>query len=303
LEYVIIIVSILSSENIFETENKTIEEDSKPKVRDLNNLLDVNMYNPLSDHITYMNLILNLLRMNYKTDRILIEYCRKYYLNVKKIRELVDLVQQLCRIANIVFKENITFVNMIYPNSEQQNLLFQILLSGHIDNIARKKIIYDKVGNEKDVQTVRKMIYECNNSNEQCYIHNLSVIAKAKPDLLIYKEIIKENKSFLIMNTIIKPEWLFELGGKLVSYSNDNHNAINEPFYNRKEDKLNCYIDLKYGYKEWLIPKVRIEMKKNREYYFWLARLLLQGDIIDGFKVFFVYFSNIAIVSMTRLRR
>jgi hypothetical protein len=107
-----------------------------------------------------------------------------------------------------------------------------------IDNVARKKVIHDVIGNEKDKNKneVRNkiIIYECNENNEECQIHPKSIVAKTKPDLLIYKEILKENKTFLVMNTIIKPEYLCKIGGDLVTYNLNTINNLNESFYNIK---------------------------------------------------------------------
>jgi ATP-dependent RNA helicase DHX37/DHR1 len=293
LEYGIILACLLSVENIFSNEQENNENNEKTQnninTNDLRNILDTRMLNPLSDHITYMNVILTILISNDKSDRNLKQYCYKYKLNMKRIKELLDLIDQIVKIALLTFKlQKLDFTKMTYPTVSQQNLIYQILLSCFIDNVARKKVIYDVIGNEKDKNEVRnkKIIYECNENNEECQIHPMSIVAKTKPDLLIYKEILRENKTFLVMNTIIKPEWLYNIGGDLVTYNLDTINNLNEPFYNKKDNEICCFVNLKYGFKSWEIQNVRVDMKKDDDNYFrWFVRLLLEGKVIDDFKV------------------
>jgi HrpA-like RNA helicase len=286
IEYAIILVSLLSVENLFTNEK---EEGDGNKLTDLRNILETRMLNPTSDHLTYMNVVLTLLMANDRSEKYIKAFCSKYHLNMKRIKELLDLMDQIVKIALITFKLNkITFHEITYPITDQQALLYQILLSCFIDNVARRRVVYDIVGNDKDKNEVRnkKTIYECNENNEECQIHPLSIIAKVKPDLLIYKEVIRENKTFLVMTTAIKPEWLYNIGGDLITSSLDITNTLNEPFYNKTVDEICCFVNLKYGFKLWDIPNVRVDMKKDDDNNIrWFARLLLEGKIIEDFKV------------------
>jgi HrpA-like RNA helicase len=285
IEYAIILVALSSVESIFSTEQ---QDEDNTKINDLRNILDTKMLNPTSDHLTYMNVILTLLNVNDRSERYLKGFCSKYRLNIKKVKELLDLLDQIIKIALITFKlTKIIFNEVTYPSTTQQALLNQIILSCYIDNVARRRVIYDIVGNNKDKTEVRnkKIIYECNENNEECQIHPLSIISKTKPDLLIYKEIIQENKTFLLMNTIIKPEWLYNIGGDLVTSKLDIANVLNEPFYNKTKDEICCFVNLTYGFKSWEISNVRVDMKKDDNYFRWFARLLLEGNFIDDFKV------------------
>jgi ATP-dependent RNA helicase DHX37/DHR1 len=284
INYAIVLAALMSVENILSTE----QEGEEFKLTDIRNIIDTRMLNPLSDNLTYMNVILAILMTNDRSDRYLKGFCSKYHLNSKRVKELLDLIDQIVKISLITFKlSKIEYNNIPYPNNDQQNLLYQILLSCFIDNIARKKVIYDIVGNVKtETARSKRTIYECNENNEECQIHPLSIISRSKPDYLIYKEIVHENKTFLLMNTIIKPEWLYNIGGELISYNLNTQSAINEPFYNKKEDEISCFVDLKYGFKSWDIPNVRVDMKKDDDNYFrWFARLLLEGKIVEDFKV------------------
>lgn len=301
IRYSIILAAVMNVENIFnknEDEDKDKEKDKdntnveKAKSNDLRNVLDIRMVNPNSDHLTYLNVIISLLKSN-DSERNLRMFCQKYHLNIKRVKEMLDLLEQITKIAKLTFKiSNIDYKILTNPNTDEQNLLIQILLSGFIDNIARRKVIQDRVGNDKDIASnlsAKRLIYECNENNHECQIHPNSIIAKSKPDFVIYKEIVKENKTFLICNTIIKPEWVYNIGGELVSYSIAGLSNINEPFYNKKEDEITCFVNIKYGYKSWEIQNVRVSMKKEDENYIrWFARFLLEGKILEEFKVYII---------------
>lgn len=303
----IVLVAIMNIENLFVFENQKkseIEEvaenetntsselNSKKKYQlntnDLRNLIDTKLLNPFSDAISYLNLILTLLKLDYEKYHVLNSFCIKYHLNVKKVKEMLDIIEQLVKIAKILFNDSslnvINYKNIVsQPSSHEQNLLIQILLSGFIDNIARRRVIYDKIGNQKDNSSnasARKVIYECNENNEECQIHPNSLLSKTNPDFIIYKEIIRENKTFLLCNTVIKSEWLYNLGGEIISSNLIKDSALNEPLYDLKDDCIYCYVDLKYGYKSWDIPKVKVTMSHDHEgFYRYLARFILEGKV------------------------
>jgi ATP-dependent RNA helicase DHX37/DHR1 len=303
--HAIVLVAIMNVENLFIFDNQKkseIEEvaenetssgaNSKKKnqnnLNDLRNLIDTKLLNPFSDAVTYLNLILSLLKLDYEKYHILNSFCNKYHLNLKKVKEMLDIIEQIVKIAKILFNDAslsmINYKNKIdQPSSHDQNLLMQILLSGFIDNLARRRVIYDKVGNQKDNTSnasARKVIYECNENNEECQIHPNSLLSKTNPDFIIYKEIIRENKTFLLCNTVIKTEWLYNLGGEIISSNLVKDSALNEPFYDMKDDSIYCYVDLKYGYKSWDIPKVKVTMSNDHEgFYRYLARFILEGKI------------------------
>ena len=177
---------------------------------------------------------------------------------------------------------------MSIPNSKQQKLLSQVILCGFIENVAKKREIYDNVGNEKEQVIKKRMIYESNENHEECQISKQSIVDSS--ELICYKEIIKDKRANLVCNTVIQPEWLFNLGGELVSY--DYEKFVKEPFY--FEDKIYCLLDIKFGYKNWNIPGVRVEIKKSEDYYYrWFARFLLEGKIFPKFKVYFYFILGI----------
>ena len=74
----------------------------------------------------------------------------KTYKNAKaKITELKNLSNQLISLCKYNFKKNIKKISEItLPSNSQEILLLQIILSSFIDNIYRKRVLFDSVGNE-----------------------------------------------------------------------------------------------------------------------------------------------------------
>ena len=268
IEYIIIIVCIMSVENVFDFNSMNIKN-YKEFVDEIKKL---NIYNSYSDCIVYLNIIILLLK---KTNTII-------KINKRKFDEIKNLLKQLKSLCQNIFKIQLkNFEDLQITNNIQNNIICQILLCSFIDNLCRKKIVYDNAGNEINEQILKKkLFYECNENNNECKLGYFSILNEIKPDFLIYYEIISDNnKSSLINNTIIKPEWLYNIGGTLIKV-NLNTN-FKEPFYSSKEDKIFCFVDIIYGYKNWNINNVAVEMNKNDNNYFrYLIKFILNGDLL-----------------------
>ena len=281
IEYAILIVAILSIENLIDFTSLNL---SKKEYKEI--LKELNAYNNLSDILTYLSLVILTLKGKNK----------KISINSKKITELKNLSNQLISLCKYNFKKNIKKISEIsLPTNDQEILLLQILLSSFIDNIARKRVLFDSVGNEikintaksnkKEEQIIKKKIeYECNENNKECKIYNYSTISETLPEYLIYTEIISENNNnFLHLNSCFNTDWLYNLGGNLVKTSLSLN--VKEPYYNKKTDSIYCLIDIIYGYKRWEINNVVVEMNSDEpKFYYYFARFLLEGEIIDELK-------------------
>ena len=273
-EYLIIIVSFLSVENPFDFSNMKLSYKEY-----IDEMKDIHIYHANSDFICYLNYFILLFKD---------KEC-KIKINDRKYEEIKNLIGQLYTICQNIFKSKLTKINQLsFPNKEQQNLIMQILLTGFIDNIARKKILYDEVGNtitEKNTQILKKKtIYECNENNIECKLHYFSVLNENFPELIIYKEIISENgKSYLQLLSTVNKEWLYNIGGSLIKSSLSF--SFKEPYYNKFTDSIYCFVNITYGYKNWDIPNVAVEMNKNDINYFrYFSRLLLEGEILSEMK-------------------
>ena len=281
LEYAILIVAILSIENLIDFTSLNI---SKKEFNEI--LKEINAYNNLSDILTYVSLAI--LTLNGKNKKISI--------NSKKITELKNLSNQLISLCKYNFKKNVKKLSDIsLPSNDQEILLLQIILSSFIDNIARKRVLFDSVGNEiknnsnntnkKEDQIIRKkIVYECNENNKECKIYNYSTLSDIITEFLLYTEIISENNNnFLHLCSSFKTDWLYNLGGNLVKTSLSLNTK--EPYYNKKIDSIFCFVDIIYGYKRWEINNVGVEMSSDEpKFYYYFARFLLEGEIIDELK-------------------
>ena len=281
LEYAILIVAILSIENFIDFTSLNI---SKKEYKEM--LKELNCYNNLSDILTYLSIVILTLKGKNK----------KININSKKITELKNLSNQLISLCKYNFKKNIKKLNEIsLPSNNQEILLLQILLSSFIDNIARKRVLFDSVGNEikynlnnknkKEEQIIKKkIVYECNENNKECKIYNYSTLNETMPEFLIYTEIIGENdNNFLHLCSSFKTDWLYNLGGNLVKTSLSLN--IKEPYYNKKLDAIYCLVDIIYGYKRWEISNIGVEMSSDEpKFYYYFARFLLEGEIIEELK-------------------
>ncbi len=273
LEYAIILVAMFSIENLIDfTSLNFSNKEFKDKLKQLK------VYNNLSDALTYLSLII--LTLKNKNDLIKI--------NSKKLYELKNLSNQLTSLCKLNFKKNIKNLSEIHlPSNNEQVLLLQILLSCFIDNLARKKILYDSVGNElshKEQIIKKKIIYECNENNKECKIFTFSTLTELSPEFLIYTEIIDDNKnSYLHICSCIKTDWLYNLGGNLIK--SKINIGLKEPFYNKTRDTICCFVDIVYGYKRWEILNIAVDMDSDEQkYYNYFARFLLEGEIIDELK-------------------
>ena len=282
IEYAILIVVILSIENLIDFTSLNL---SKKEYKDI--LKQLNIYNNLSDILTYMSLVILTLKGKNKQINI----------NSKKITEIKNLSNQLVSLCKLNFKKNIKNLNELHlPSNNEEILLLQILLSCFIDNVARKKILYDSVGNEisqsikskvnktNDQIVKKKIIYECNENNKECKLYKYSTLIDISPEFLVYTEIISENNNnFLHLCSSIKTDWLYNLGGNLVKTSLSLN--LKEPYYNKNTDSLCGFVDIIYGYKRWEIKNIAVEMSRDEpKFYYYFARFLLEGEILEELK-------------------
>ena len=279
LEYAILIVAILSVENMIDFTSLNL---SKKEFKEI--LKELNVHNNLSDILTYLSLIILTLKGKNK----------KININSKKMTEIKNLSNQLVSLCKFNFRKKINNLNELsLPSSNQEALLLQILLACFIDNVARKKILYDSVGNEisqsnknkyNDQIIKKKVIYECNENNKECKIYSYSTLLELSPEFLIYTEIISENNNnSLHLCSCIKTDWLYNIGGNLVKTSLSIN--LKEPYYNKSKDSICCFVDIIYGYKRWEIKNIAVEMSYDEpKFYYYFAKLFLEGEIIEELK-------------------
>ena len=208
---IMIIVSLLQSDNIFYTPSTLKEKIDKIREK---------FINPISDHLTLLNVYIQWKETENKG-----AFCKENYLNDKALRKTKDIYDQLKKyLAKIkiddykenkeemIKKEAISKVekminviekgNNYLDNEERENrreeLICKCLLTGFFDNIAR-------YSNENFYTTVKGGMI--------CKVHPTSILIKKnrmskEREFLLYNEMIVTSKRYLKCCTLLKEDWV-----------------------------------------------------------------------------------------------
>ena len=208
---IMIIVSLLQSDNIFYTPSTLKEKIDKIREK---------FINPISDHLTLLNVYIQ-----WKESENKGAFCKENYLNDKALRKTKDIYDQLKKYLTkikiddykenkeeMVKKEAISkvekMINVIekginyLDNEERENrreeLICKCLLTGFFDNIAR-------YSNENFYSTVK--------GGMMCKVHPTSILIKKnrmskEREFLLYNEMIVTSKRYLKCCTLLKEDWV-----------------------------------------------------------------------------------------------
>ena len=208
---IMIIVSLLQSDNIFYTPSTLKEKIDKIREK---------FINPISDHLTLMNEYIQ-----WKESENKGAFCKENYLNDKALRKTKDIYDQLKKYLTKIkiddYKENKEemikkeaiskvekMINVIekginyLDNEERENrreeLICKCLLTGFFDNIAR-------YSNENFYSTVK--------GGMMCKVHPTSILIKKnrmskEREFLLYNEMIVTSKRYLKCCTLLKEDWV-----------------------------------------------------------------------------------------------
>ena len=208
---IMIIVSLLQSDNIFYTPSTLKEKIDKIREK---------FINPISDHLTLLNVYIQ-----WKESENKGAFCKENYLNDKALRKTKDIYDQLKKYLTKIkiddYKENKEemikkeaiskvekMINVIekginyLDNEERENrreeLICKCLLTGFFDNIAR-------YSNENFYTTVKGGMI--------CKVHPTSILIKKnrmskEREFLLYNEMIVTSKRYLKCCTLLKEDWV-----------------------------------------------------------------------------------------------
>ena len=208
---IMIIVSLLQSDNIFYTPSTLKEKIDKIREK---------FINPISDHLTLLNVYIQ-----WKESENKGAFCKENYLNDKALRKTKDIYDQLKKYLTKIkiddYKENKEemikkeaiskvekMINVIekginyLDNEERENrreeLICKCLLTGFFDNIAR-------YSNENFYSTVK--------GGMMCKVHPTSILIKKnrmskEREFLLYNEMIVTSKRYLKCCTLLKGDWV-----------------------------------------------------------------------------------------------
>jgi hypothetical protein len=112
--------------------------------------------------------------------------------------------------------------------------------------------------------------------------------------------------------TVIAPEWLHLIGQNtpLVQYSKPLN--VPPPKYDPVTDQVKCYVNVYYGhtnlYPRWELPTCLIDFperneEEKKEKYRWVAKFLLDGQLIPFFQPFFCSINKLKEPSSTILKK
>ena len=208
---IMIIVSLLQSDNIFYTPSTLKEKIDKIREK---------FINPISDHLTLLNVYIQ-----WKESENKGAFCKENYLNDKALRKTKDIYDQLKKYLTKIkiddYKENKEemikkeaiskvekMINVIekginyLDNEERENrreeLICKCLLTGFFDNIAR-------YSNENFYSTVK--------GGMMCKVHPTSILIKKnrmskEREFLLYNEMIVTSKRYLKCCTLLNEDWV-----------------------------------------------------------------------------------------------
>ena len=208
---IMIIVSLLQSDNIFYTPSTLKEKIDKIREK---------FINPISDHLTLLNVYIQ-----WKESENKGAFCKENYLNDKALRKTKDIYDQLKKYLTKIkiddYKENKEemikkeaiskvekMINVIekginyLDNEERENrreeLICKCLLTGFFDNIAR-------YSNENFYSTVK--------GGMMSKVHPTSILIKKnrmskEREFLLYNEMIVTSKRYLKCCTLLKEDWV-----------------------------------------------------------------------------------------------
>ncbi|XP_014248121.1 probable ATP-dependent RNA helicase kurz [Cimex lectularius] len=204
------------------------------------------------------------------------EFCAQNNVRQKAIIEVRKIRLQLTNEINLLNPDLNLSVNpkMEPPNETQARLLRQIVLSGFVDQVARK---CDEEIIGKSVK--KKPLYNTPDLEEPAQIHSSCALYKEYPEWIIYQEIYETNKIYLRGVTAIEPEWLPIFAPSLCNLAEPLETPA--PFYDKNTGTVRCRTTGTFGRSGWELPIVEMEHPEGLAKYKWFAVFLLDGSIFQ----------------------
>ena len=225
------------------------------------------------------------------------EFCLTRSLRVKAIREILKLRKQLSKIGNVfgLQAEEAPEVGgedgrragaagaggaqseVLAPPSEKQlDATRQIVLAGFGDNVARISPIVTPEMAKYGIHS-----YNCSATDEPIFIHPASVLAKQKPDLVVFHELVQgKTKLYMKGVTVVHFDWLPRLVPSLCTFSKPLE--LPAPRYDPKLDDIRCHMSGVFGELRWPLNPVDLPYPETSDRYRYFARFLLEGEIFPA---------------------
>lgn len=207
----------------------------------------------------------------------LLEFCTSNGLRHKAIVEIRKLRVQLTNEVNLnVPNLNLAVdPNMPPPTDMQAKLLRQMMLSGLVDQVAKRVDLNElKEGEDKRKW---KHAYQIPEMESPVFLHSNSVLRKEQPEWVVYQEIYETNKTYMRGVTAIEPEWLPVFAPGLCNVSEPMMEP--PPRYEPETDKLLCHMSSTFGRSGWPLPIMELEFPSSLNRFKWFARFFLEGSV------------------------
>mmetsp|Transcript_9417 Transcript_9417/g.11903 ORF Transcript_9417/g.11903 Transcript_9417/m.11903 type:complete len:1448 (-) Transcript_9417:1876-6219(-) len=337
LDYGIVMVSVLSESNLFSNSNAETLDDNASDEDSLEGLDEVDRHNAMKQEEIKRKESRN--RWSHRGGDVMAgilasgafsyagggaggaseglaskRFCEENGLNLVVMSRIQKMRVHLARLAHqrlgnatgIAAQSGKILSSMAPPKTFQENLLRQAVVSGFLDNVARRSP-QGRFGNETNVP--RTAYFSCRSSiSEPLFMDRKSVLFSRDPrqlpewvcyDSLIRKTTKKGDTISMMTNvTPIDPSWLGTLAdGSQLLMLGDPIN-IPQPMYDADKDAVLCSVSTKYGDQGWILPPLQIEMKKvlqesgskqnlgimQDDPYRWFLRNLLEGKVLSEVK-------------------
>ncbi|XP_063237576.1 probable ATP-dependent RNA helicase kurz [Bacillus rossius redtenbacheri] len=212
------------------------------------------------------------------------EFCRASGLRPKAVAEVRKLRRQLCSEVNASVPGLQLAVDpaMEPPSDRQALLLRQTVLSGLVDQVARR-VPPGEVKDDQD-KLKWKRAYRCEGVEDPAFLHPSSVLFRSCPDWVVYQETFETSKQYLRGVTAIEPQWLPTFAPGLCSLSPPL--AEPPPRFSPEDGEVLCHVSGTFGRSAWELPVVEVPFPPGPDAYKWFATFLLDGSVCPALQRF-----------------
>lgn len=209
-------------------------------------------------------------------------FCESHGLRYKAMVEIRKLRIQLTNELNLLIPNLNLSVDpaMEPPTDLQAKLIRQVLVMGFSDHIAKKMTDEERCSQTENA--IAKNAYKSMEVDGPVFIHPNSVLSSKQPPFVLYQEIFETSRMFMRVVAEVEPEWLPIYAPKYCTFSSPLEDP--PPRYDRKKDKILCYVTSTFGPHAWQMEAVEQEFGDGLDKFRWFARFLLQGDVLTFFK-------------------
>jgi len=248
------------------------------------------------------------------------KFCDDNGLNPVVMQRIQKMRLHLARLAQkrfgkaegVAAKTGRILYSMSPPNRLQDNLLRQAIVSGLLDNVARRSLQGTRTGPDASF-IPRSAYFSCRSSlNEPLFIDKNSVLYSKDPRKLpewicydtLTRKTIKDGSTISTMKnvTAIDFNWLGAIAGGSKLLALYEPLTVPTPKYDSNLDTVVCSVVTKYGDHGWLLPPLQVPIHEiltpskisnsnkrssvimNDDPHRWFIRYLLEGKVLEELK-------------------